>query len=149
VLSLAEEPHTLMEDETTSSEVLMRFDEPGTGRAVVLEDDGRVAYAYLLTNEKIVGDVWLYNVAQGPHVVRWDKEEGMPFLNPKPFCVDQPVRRLTDDSSVVCTWSELGVEVEVDGVPWARLETGAKPGWSRMAARPSPVARPLTKQNGL
>jgi hypothetical protein len=138
-----------MEDETTNSEVLLRFDEPGTDRAVVLEDDGRVAYAYLLTNEKIVCDVWLYNVAEAPDVVRWNKEERMPFLNPKPFCVDEPVRRLTDDSSVVCTWSERGVEVEVDGILWARLATGAKPGWSRRAARSSPVARPLTKQNGL
>ncbi|MEL6732644.1 MAG: hypothetical protein AAFP83_16055, partial [Bacteroidota bacterium] len=29
--------------------------------AVVIEDDQKVAYAYLLHQGKIVGDVWLYN----------------------------------------------------------------------------------------
>lgn len=31
------------------------------GWTVVVEDDDRVAYAYLLHEGRIVGDVWLYN----------------------------------------------------------------------------------------
>lgn len=33
---------------------------------LIIEDNGRVAYAYLLKNEKIIGDVWLYNRCVSP-----------------------------------------------------------------------------------
>ena len=132
-----------MDDSKTSDEVLQRFDEAGTGRAVVLEDDGRVAYAYLLDHEKVVCDVWLYNVAAAPNAVDWNDESQMPFLNPQKFCKVEVVPRLAQQSSVECVWCEEGVEVIIDGVLMARLEPGAKPGWSRLALRPGPLAKPL------
>ena len=53
-----------MDGSNTSNELVLRYDEPDGGRSVVLEDDGRVAYAYLLEKDTIVSDVWLYNVAE-------------------------------------------------------------------------------------
>ena len=132
-----------MDDSITSNDVLLRFDEPTTTRAVVLEDDGRVAYAYLLDHEEVVGDVWLYNVAEPPDLVDWNDASQMPFLNPKSFCKAESGFRLTQQSAVECAWFPKGVMVSINGVLIARLEVGAKPGWSRLATRSGPLAKPL------
>jgi hypothetical protein len=128
---------------TTCGDVLLRFDEPGGRRHIVLDDDGRVAYAYLFEGEKCVSDVWLYNVAQTPDIANWRDKSQLPFLNPRQYCRQEPTPRLTEGSSVVCRWFETGVDLELDGVPMARLQRGAKPGWSRFAACPGPLAKPL------
>jgi len=130
-------------DSEKSSEALLRFEHPQGGLAVVLDDDDRVAYAYLIEDDQIVGDVWLYNVLEPPETVNWEDTSAMPFLNPRDLCKSEKARRLTSQSSVQCAWFDTGVEVRVDGVLWARLERGSKPGWSRLAARPGPLAIPL------
>ena len=137
-----------MGDSRTSSGVLLRFDEPSASRSVVLEDDGRVAYAYLLDEEAIVGDVWLYNVAETPDSVDWKDQSKMPFLNPRSLCKSEDVPRLDPNSSIFCRWSKSGVEIAIDGVLMARLKHGAKPGWSRLALRAGPLAKPLESGAG-
>jgi hypothetical protein len=49
---------------------------------VIVEDDDRVAYAYLVRDGRIVTDVWLYNRMPAPQRPPWH-EPGpvMPFLN--------------------------------------------------------------------
>jgi hypothetical protein len=117
--------------------------------SVRLEDDARVAYAYLVRNHEILGDVWLYNAAPTPQQVDWDDPEQLPFLNPEEFCEkDQGAVRLRQDSQVECKWKRRGgqlltVDVSVDGVPMARLAPGAKPGWSVYAAVDNPLAKRL------
>ena len=122
--------------------LLMRFDAPGSTLSLMLEDDGKVAYAYLLEGDEIVGDVWLYNVVESPDEVEWDPA-AMPFLNPRKFCREDSVQRMREESLVDCKWFNRGVEVSIDGVLMARLEIGAKPGWSKLAACPGPLANPL------
>jgi hypothetical protein len=125
--------------------VTLRIDEPNGARAVVLEDDGKVAYAYLLEDGEVVGDVWLYNVAPAPETVNWRDRAAMPFLNPRKYCTEEVVPKLRHDSVVNCQWSNEGVRVTIDGLRMARLAHGAKPGWSRLASSPGPLARPLTE----
>ena len=110
---------------------------------MILEDDGRVAYAYLLEHGELVGDVWLYNVSPTPEEDEWKSQSQGPFLNSQRFCKAASVPRLQQNSAVMCKWYDAGVEVSVDGVLMARLEGGAKPGWSRLAIRPGPLAKPL------
>jgi hypothetical protein len=130
-------------DSTKNEDVFIRIDEEGTQRAVVLEDDGRVAYAYLLDGEAVVSDVWLYNVAEAPEVVNWRDRAAMPFLNPKSHCKEERTPRLRDESDVRCVWSLSGVDVIIDGTLMAHLERDARPGWSKLAARPGPLAKPF------
>lgn len=132
-----------MDDLKTNDDVLLRYNEPGTGRAVVLDDDGRVAYAYLLDREAVVSDVWLYNVTDTPNVVDWNDESQMPFLNPQNLCKAEAVPRLSRQSPVNCIWTKEGVDVVINDVLMARLKPGAKPGWSRLARLPGPLANPL------
>lgn len=130
-------------DSTTSEEILLRCDDAGSRRAVVLEDDGRVAYAYLLDGERLTGDVWLYNVSPTPETVDWKDRSQMPFLNPKKYCQGETSPRLHARSRVDCEWSDAGVDVSIDGIVMAKLENGSKPGWSRLALQPGPLAKPL------
>jgi len=133
-----------MDDSTTSPEtVLLRFDDPERSRALILEDDGRVAYAYLLEDERIVSDVWLYNVANTPSSVDWKDRSAMPFLNPEGMVRNETFTRLTPCAAIECKWLTDTVEVSIGGVLMARLAPGARPGWSRLASRRGPLAIPL------
>ncbi|WP_374951629.1 hypothetical protein [Mucilaginibacter sp.] len=49
--------------------------------SVKIEDDGRVAYAYLMQGNDEVADVWLYNLAAAPVASFWN-EADKPFVNP-------------------------------------------------------------------
>ena len=49
---------------------------------VIIEDDDRVGYAYLVRDSRIVADVWLYNHMPAPQRPPWLEPRGeMPFLN--------------------------------------------------------------------
>jgi hypothetical protein len=125
--------------------VVLRFEESATKRALLLEDDGRVAYAYLLEDERIVGDVWLYNVGETPDRVDWSDRDAMPFQNPRAFCAPDRMDRLTPESKVTCEWFGDRVQLMLDRELVAVLVVGAKPGWSRFAVQPGPLARPISE----
>ena len=110
----------------------------------MLEDDGRVAYAYLRVDGEIVGDFWLYNVGPDPVSVDWGDRDALPFCNPASYCAHERMPRLRADAAVTCEWYEDGVLLRVDGELWARLEHGSRPGWSRGARMPGPAALPLS-----
>src|SRR4051794_28495264 len=83
-----------------TSEVLLRFEDPTGQFAVVLQDDGRTGYAYFLRNERITGDVWLYNVGPPPAKDAWKDPSAMPFQNPASYCRDEVVPRINEGSIV-------------------------------------------------
>lgn len=120
--------------------VILQQGNPSDGRSVVLEDDGRTGYAYLLEGSHIVADLWLYNVGPDPETVDVRDPTQLPFQNPRRFCAADSLPRLTHASTLLCRWSPTSVEVEVDGVLWARLDRGTRPGWSRGAAVAGPLA---------
>lgn len=123
--------------------VFLAFDAPDGDRSVVLEDDGEVAYAYLLVDGRIVSDVWLYNsVVPDPNEV-W-VAENLPFQNRASHSADECVPRLRTESEVVLGWSASEVAIEIDGVLVARMRADIKPGWSLGAASPSVLALPLS-----
>lgn len=126
-----------------SDDNLLCFASPDGIRDVVLEDDGRVAYAYLRESKRICADVWLYNVGASPLKADWEESSEPPFRNPAFLAHDNHLPRLSSKSLVECIWSAQGVAVSVDGVVWAKLEVGSKPGWSRLARRDGPLAKVL------
>jgi len=126
-----------------SESVVRSCDVPGSTLSVLLEDDGRVAYAYLRDGNRIVADVWLYNVAETPERVDWRDRTQMPFLNPKAFCKSDASMRITPQSQVRCTSHGELFDIEVDGRLIARLGRETRPGWSRLAAKAGPLAKPL------
>ncbi len=123
--------------------MIRRCEIAGTPFTVIVEDDGRVAYAYLKVGEKMVSDVWLYNVAETPERVDWRDKAQLPFLNPKGFCHERTFARITEQSNVACTVEADQVEVTLDGQLIARLKANARPAWSKLASRKGPLALPL------
>jgi hypothetical protein len=128
---------------TWNDSLVRRFDSSDGRHAVIIEVDPRVAYAYLLDGEDIVGDVWLYNVAHTPERVDWRDREQMPFLNPYNYCSSEKVPNLREDMQ--CHWHGESAEIHSAGRVVARLEPGAKPGWSSMAAKDGPLAKKLER----
>ncbi|WP_315803520.1 hypothetical protein [Bradyrhizobium sp. SZCCHNS3002] len=125
---------------------LREFVSPDGTATIMVEDDGRVAYAYWLDSERaICGDVWLYNRCSAPEQPEWTDRDAAPYANPLAF-VDQTAEFFppSSASSVTVSWDRLGSEtaacIRVSEVVLARLIKGSKPGWSRLAAKDGPLA---------
>jgi hypothetical protein len=122
---------------------LIQIDIAGTDLSVMLDDDDRVAYAYMTQSGKIVADVWLYNIADPPEQDPWNDRTQLPFLNPRRFCKQDAGYRITEHSQVSCALVSGYAEIKVDGERVARLAPGTKPGWSKGAAIDGPLAKSL------
>ncbi|MFO0584271.1 MAG: hypothetical protein U0229_18505 [Anaeromyxobacter sp.] len=121
----------------------LRFPDPSGSRSVDIDDDGRVAYAYLRRDDRIVADVWLYNVGGDPETVDWRDRAALPFQNPASYTTGEALPRIDACTNVECRWDAEGVTLIVEGTAWARLAEGSKPGWSRAARVAGPLAKPL------
>lgn len=118
------------------------------GYSVVIEDDNRVAYAYLMRDKKIVGDVWLYNRGEPPNEPEWRDTSMMPFANAREYAREYSIQVIPDLASIVVSWlgSKDGlqkVELHVDNEIFAAIAPGARPGWSRNAIKDGPLAQVL------
>lgn len=114
---------------------------------VVVEETAKVAYAYLLRNQEIVADVWLWNREVAPDD-EWQDPANLPFRNMPVFMSEEPAP-VVSEADLGCSWStsedgRVIATLEVDGQPFARLWPGAKPGESRLARAASRVALPLS-----
>jgi len=114
--------------------------------SLIIEDDGRVCYAYLLQRDDIIGDVWLYNQEDTPLIVNWQKTEEMPFLNPKEF-VKTNLSPIQNEDEINLNWflSEdkmllQAVEIQINQKPTAKISEGALPGWSKNVNKDGPLA---------
>jgi hypothetical protein len=122
------------------------FPSPDDAWAVVFEDNGRVAYAYLFDDaSRIRADVWLYNRCAAPAEPEWTNPLSMPFANPQRHARDLPPDWLpasADDVAVQWYEGAEGWEPEilVRGQRLARLAVGANPGWSMLATLDGPLA---------
>ena len=69
---------------------LMLFFESPCGRYQFrFDDDGKVAYGYLLENDSIIGDVWLYNRCSTPDKPEWKDKANIPFANCLPYAREE------------------------------------------------------------
>ncbi|AMR31879.1 hypothetical protein A0256_10820 [Mucilaginibacter sp. PAMC 26640] len=113
--------------------------------SVVVEDDGRVAYAYLMYYDEIVSDVWLYNRIEPPAEIFLNDWRQQP-LNPDEYIrKDIIIVPMTDLSQIHCEWDEsedgvIEVAVVLRRRFTAELKHGAKPGWSVFVAKDGPLA---------
>jgi hypothetical protein len=113
--------------------------------AVVIQDDGRVAYAYLEMFEDAVADVWLYNHVEAPATGFWT-DAGQPALNPAEY-INKEIRisPITNPDEIRCEWTEtsdgmIEVDILLRGKFIAQLIPGAKPGWSALVVKDGPLA---------
>lgn len=128
-----------------------RFIDDRTGYSTIFDDDGRVAYAYLLDESgSIVGDVWLYNRCSTPVEPEWKNPENMPFANPQAYvnsATHDAFQAVDTISDVSVDWGEESGRVKanilVRNKLFATLMEGAKPGWSVFVGKDGPLAKVL------
>jgi hypothetical protein len=118
--------------------------------SAVFEDDGDVAYGYMVIDKKIVSDVWLYNTADTPATPPWrDGPEGLPFRNPIDLADSGRFEPVSDDDDVSFLWIygpdqvPVAVEFWLRGKLHAQVTTDSKPGWCVLATKDGPLARKL------
>jgi hypothetical protein len=131
-----------------ANDLMADFPSPCGAFKITVDDDGKVAYAYLKQGKTIVGDVWLYNRCTTPDQTEWKDRSKLPFANIKGYMHEEgrfsKPARLED---VKVEWQYL------DGAPWAYIHLfdelvavvgiGDKPGCSRFALKDGPLARVL------
>jgi hypothetical protein len=114
--------------------------------SVIIEDDGRVAYAYLMNSNAIIGDVWLYNQLETPMDNSWqDEDQQPPYLNSVEY-TDNLLKVENGDvlEQVDVKWNIYGSVIEVllefrNGLK-AKLCSGSRPGWTNNAKKEGPLA---------
>lgn len=133
--------------------LLVEFRHPETGLSVVIDDDDRVAYAYLREPEgEIIGDVWLYNRVADPDHADWSDPTQAPFPNPRTHAraLDRPLPSGVEDLEVA--WRLEGelllADVLLHGALLARLSPGSAPGWSVLATESGPCAQVMPPASG-
>ena len=132
-------------------DLFLEFDAPKGNYKLIIEDNGRVAYAYLSEGSKIAGDVWLYNRFPAPEKPEWRDRSKIPFLNPVPYVVESDFHPLTDNNEVSCEWLyENGTDsldrvlIFVRGQRFAEIGLGMTPGYSVLAKKDGPLAKVLS-----
>ena len=130
----------------------MRFDHTDGQHACIIEDDGTVAYAYLLRRNEVVADLWLYNQAPTPSYPEWKDRSKMPFLNSKEY-VDmlRMAHPIISTEEVTIHWIDgspavaIQLSLSLHGQLYGLLASGTKPGWTIAASKDGPLARVLIK----
>jgi len=114
--------------------------------SVIIEDDGRVAYAYLMEGEDPVGEVWLYNQQPAPTNSNW-YEQQPPYLNTEEY-IDRSIRvsPLTNKNQLYVEWTEspdngaVEIAIYIREKFIAQITSGSKPGWSTLVIKDGPLA---------
>ncbi|MEO0982871.1 MAG: hypothetical protein AAFX03_09500 [Pseudomonadota bacterium] len=114
------------------------------GLDLIVEDDGRVLYAYVLDERKgIVGDLWLANRHPSPDAPPWKTGAAPPYLNPEECLTGAEVAAVTDLGRYSAAYDsdEGRFILYIDETPIGALGPGDKPGWSRCVGADGPLAR--------
>jgi hypothetical protein len=132
--------------------VFLSVKDPESDLHAIFEDDGRVAYAYVVKDKRILADVWVYNRAPAPAEPEWRDRERAPFLNPRDHVSDEAEQftPAASDDHVALEWMNEGdarvVVVKVHGQVVAKVGPGMRPGFAALARRDGPLARVLDRK---
>jgi hypothetical protein len=117
--------------------------------SLAIEEDGRVAYAYLMYEEDIIGDIWLYNQISTPIKVNWKNVDDMPFLNPEEY-IKVNIPPVVNEDEIRLQWvpnnndnSIKEVDIYIRQKLIAKLSSGSTPGWSTVVIKDGPLAKVL------
>ena len=135
-----------------NKDFLFQFDCPDNNYKVIIDDDGRTAYAYIQKNDDEIycGDVWLYNRCETPAEPQWTGPEVMPcpnsaeYVNAASYSI-LPVKE--DDIDIDYELDEDGnlvrVYIYIKGELIASIADGDKPGYSNLVMKSGPIAKNL------
>ena len=116
--------------------------------SLIIEDNGKVAYAYLLKKRNIISDVWLYNQQTTPSTVDWTNKKDLPFLNPKNYILNNRVfSPIKNQIEVKIKWDLLDeakrVRIYIRNELIAVLGPNLFPGYSSLVCKDGPLAKKI------
>jgi hypothetical protein len=126
---------------------LMIESQASDGKTTALfEDNGKVAYCYIIEDGKIISDVWLYNRETAPLSKPWKFGVPPPYLNP--IAYSEKINRLPkENEDVQIEWDiKDGTPIAVMsifGEKFGYLSSLTKPGFARLALKDGPLARTM------
>jgi hypothetical protein len=131
---------------------LSQFFSPDRRHSLVIEDNGRVGYAYLLDHDnRICADVWLYNRGEAPAEPEWKDSTRAPFANPAQYV--SPLAPFTppqNASACSVRWQQdegrNAVIILINDTVAGMLEPSQRPGWASGARADGPLARALRER---
>jgi hypothetical protein len=129
-----------------SDSLIVDFPSPCGVFKVTVEDNGKVAYAYLKRASEIVGDVWLYNRIRIPDAPEWGDRTKIPFANSRDYVGSGAILDVAPAADRInIDWEYEGNNpvafVYVDGDLYGVVGVGDKPGYSRFAIKDSRLGR--------
>jgi hypothetical protein len=113
---------------------------------LTFEDNGKVAYAYLKMEGKIVGEVWLYNRSNTPDNPEWTDRNKAPFANSNEYVANGGVLvKPVGPTDVLVDWeydaqgpvAYVYIFEDLFGV----VGINDKPGYARYAKKDGPLAK--------
>jgi hypothetical protein len=140
---------SIVQQNSGDFDIMIEFKNTIHGMSAIFEQDGRVAYAYLLEQEEFISDVWLYNVDYTPQKPEWkDRLCEMPFRNSIQYVSSPVFKPVIDSNEVHVNWIEnndgnIILNIFVRGELMGILHKGCKPGWSKIASLDSPIAKAI------
>lgn len=116
-----------------------------------LDDDGKVAYAYFIRGDAIVGDVWVYNRRPVPDRSEWNDPQNLPFANlPELTTEEGSFEMAVPLDDIAIEWRYVGEQprafVYLYGTLVASVGENEKPGYCRFAAKDGPLAKVLVAE---
>lgn len=133
----------------------LKFKDEKSGYSIELDDDDKVAYLYLLNPEnKIVSDVWLYNVSETPDKPEWDDKNKLPFLNPREYLTGEKIKPVENSFEARVKWYHDGnklkrAELFLYDELAAVMAPNLKIGFCRFASKTGPLARSMDEFENL
>ena len=128
-----------------NNNLILNFQSPIKSMTLTFEDNGKVAYAYLKDDGKIIGDVWLYNHTniQTPE---WNDIKNIPFLNPEEYIdVKGIMKKSVTIHDVLVNWEKDGnmivAYIYIFEDLYGVVGTRDKPGYARFAIKNGPLAK--------
>lgn len=117
--------------------------------SVIVEANSKVCYAYLLSNDEIIGDVWLGNQIPISNEIDFSDPSQMPFPNPEEYLLN-PKELIEDFEPILIDWeifsSTKKVIVYFHNDTKVMLKEGAKPGWSNKVKKSGPLAKVIKNE---
>lgn len=122
-------------------------------RSLVIEDDGKVAYAYMCDEgDQIIGDVWLFNRGDAPKEPEWRDRTKAPFANPADYVLEVQFSPPIDLNEFSIVW-EMGeryvAKIFLRNKIFATLADNEKPGKAILAKKNGPLAGVLSIESGI
>ncbi len=119
--------------------------------SMIIEDTGKVTYAYLLEDTNIVSDLWLRNNWPTPELIDWKDRVSMPFMNPLEYInSEKPIGVINSKSNISIKWNifedpliKVQAIIYIDEILIGVLRYGVRPGWSSLVKKDGPLAKKI------